>query len=708
MSISTKKIISAIDQLHSGFTIDDLNKKVIKISDESNEINTKNKRSKRKKKASQTTSKDILKINEILKALVYSGFIEKNKKRLIKKTDFIFDGEIQVNRKGDSSIEYNQHSVIIKKCDTNSAQNNDNVKVKIYDCRRGCFYGRVVSINTRKKELNIGRVTSKTDNLIIFRLLDVQSEINTCALKKDKNPIIGNFAEVLLTNNKISGMTECKAVNYFEEDDESFDFIRIRNRHSLPDDYRNTKEFNDSYSITEDESNNESNNRKDYTKLFTITIDGDSAKDFDDAISIKENKKSTKLYVHIADVSAYVIQGSELDIEAFKRGTSYYLGDKVIPMLPEVLSNDLCSLKEGVPRYTLTAEMTFNSNGDITKFDAFRGIINVNKRLTYNIAEDILNKKESDKISKTLHAMMKLATLLKNKRIKNGRIDLNISDEEIIYDDKKVKDIRFSKRLKSQSLIEEFMLSANETVSKTLKDNSVPALYRVHEKISDDNLLALKKFLQVLNIKIVKSKDSGKAIQNILKSVSGKPYEHVVNLVILKSMMQAYYGPEPLGHFGLGFLDYTHFTSPIRRYPDLIVHRCLKNFIDKKNPAYRTEELILLGEKSSEMERIAQKAERDFVKIKSCRLMKNRIGEKFDVTISGMTKFGIFVTLIGTPIEGMIPLRNFTDDYYILKEDDFTVIGRKYNKRYRLGDKIKARLVVVDMENLRIDFELGY
>jgi ribonuclease R len=350
--------------------------------------------------------------------------------------------------------------------------------------------------------------------------------------------------------------------------------------------------------------------------------------------------------------------------------------------------------------------MTFNNTGDMIKFEAFRGIIKVNKRLTYNIAEKILNEKESDKISTTLHKMIRLSDLLGNKRIKDGRIDLNISDEEIIYENKKVKGIKFAKRLKSQSLIEEFMLSANEAVSKTLKEHSIPTLYRVHESISDENLFALKKFFQLLNIKIEKSKNPGKAIQNILKSVSGKQYEHVVNLVILKSMMQAYYGPEPLGHFGLGFLDYTHFTSPIRRYPDLIVHRCLKSFIDKKNPSYKIEELLLLGEKSSEMERIAQKAERDFIKIKSCRLMKDRIGEGFDVIISGMTKFGVFVSLIDMPIEGMVPLKNFTDDYYILKEDNFTIVGRKYNKRYRLGDKIKVRLVVVDMENLRIDFEI--
>jgi len=211
----------------------------------------------------------------------------------------------------------------------------------------------------------------------------------------------------------------------------------------------------------------------------------------------------------------------------------------------------------------------------------------------------------------------------------------------------------------------------------------------------------------VLNVKLDTGKTMGKSIQDVLEKVSGKPYEQVVNLVVLKSMMQAYYGPEPLGHFGLGFLDYTHFTSPIRRYPDLIVHRCLKTLIDSSTPPYRMPELIEIGEKSSMMERIAQKAERDLIKIKSCRLMKQHIGEEFDVIISGLTKFGMFVSLIEMPIEGMVPLKNLTDDYYVLKEDEFTVIGRKLNKRYRLGDRIKVKLVNADMEMLRIDFDLA-
>lgn len=700
MPISSKKIISVIEELPAGFTRNDLNRKLIRASEETSPSD-KNRRRK-KKKTAETASRDLSKIEETLKALLSSGFIQKDKQRLVKKLKFTFDGKIKVSRGGDSLVKYNGIDIIIRREDTNNAQNDDTVTVKIYDYRRGYFSGRVMKVSTRSKESSIARVTGKTGNLILFRLLDVQGDVNVCAQKKGTDPVIGEFATISFTENRISGMAECKVLEYFGEDDESYDFIRIKNRHSLPDDHEYFTESAADIKVPEEELLN----RKDYTKLFTVTIDGDTAKDFDDAISIKENKKTTKLYVHIADVSAYVPVGSRLDQEAYLRGTSYYLGNKVIPMLPETLSNDLCSLKEGVKRYTLTAEMNFDEKGNLTKLEAFRGIIKVNKRLTYNIAEQMLNKRPWGPTAVILHKMMKFANILNAKRVRDGRLDLNLTDEEIVYDGNKVKEIKFAKRLKSQTLIEEFMLSANEAVSKTLKENSIPSLYRVHEKISDENLAALKKFLQVLSIKINITEAPGKAIQEILQKVSGKPYEQVVNLVVLKSMMQAFYGAVPLGHFGLGFLDYTHFTSPIRRYPDLIVHRCLKSLIDQKQGPYRLEELIVIGEKSSTMERIAQKAERDLIKMKSCRLIKNRIGEEFEVIISGVTKFGMFVSLIEMPIEGMVPLKNLTDDYYILKEDDFTIIGRKYNRRYRLGDKIRVRLVTADIENLRIDFDL--
>lgn len=699
MPISSKKIIRTIDEFPSTFTRNDLHKKLLIPGKEETESRSK----KRKKSGKGSQSKDLSKIESTLNLLIDAGFIVKEKQRFRKANPLTIEGTIRINSSGDAIVKYNEEDIIIRREDTGNAQNNDSVTVEICDCRKGFLSGRVSNVVKRKKEVNLGRVTAKTGGLIILRLLDVQGETEVCVQKSDKSPAIGDYAILTLTGKMISGRTEGKIIQYFSEDEEKHDFTRIKLRHSLPDDHDYFNEDEIDLTVPEEEMEN----RKDYRKLFTITIDGDTAKDFDDAISIKESGKSTKLYVHIADVSAYIRKGSKLDEEAFSRGTSYYLGDRVIPMLPERLSNDLCSLKEGVDRLTLTAEMNFDAQGNMTKFEAYRGIIRVNKRLTYNNAEKIINGRSLAQMNRTIQKMNKLAKLLNRKRINDGKLDLNLTDQEVIYENGTVKEIRFAPRLQSQSLIEEFMLSANEAVSRALKENEIPALYRVHEKISEDNIISLKRFLTVLNVKLDTGKTMGKSIQDVLEKVSGKPYEQVVNLVVLKSMMQAYYGPEPLGHFGLGFLDYTHFTSPIRRYPDLIVHRCLKTLIDSSTPPYRMPELIEIGEKSSMMERIAQKAERDLIKIKSCRLMKQHIGEEFDVIISGLTKFGMFVSLIEMPIEGMVPLKNLTDDYYVLKEDEFTVIGRKLNKRYRLGDRIKVKLVNADMEMLRIDFDLA-
>jgi len=695
MPVSNKKVFSVIDALPPFFTRKTLGDIILKPDQ-------KDKKGKTKKKASYKPQKDIAKIEESLKALISLGFLVKEKNGFRKKGSLEFTGAIKVNSSGNAAAEYNDNDIIITKKDSNFAANNDNVGIKIYDYKKGFFYGKVTEITRRDKTVYAAKVQRKTGPSAILTLLDAQADLEAISFDTSKDVNTGDFAIVVLTGKTASGRRECRIVKTYKEDDEELDFLRVKIKHELPDSYSSSYEKTDPETLI---PRVELQDRKDYTKLFTVTIDGDTAKDFDDALSIKVNKKTTKLYVHIADVSAYIQKNSTLDREAFHRGTSYYLGNRVIPMLPEIISNESCSLKEGVKRYTLTAEMLFDSSGNMTRFEAFRGIIRVNKRLTYESADKILKKKGFGPLNTNLKIMMKLAETLHKKRSSSGRLDLNLTDQEIVYDKDKLKEIRFAARLKSHKLIEECMLSANEAVSKTLKDNGVPSLYRVHEKISDENLESLKKFMLVLGIKIPGDKNTGINLQEVLKKVSGKPYEQVVSLVILKSMMQAFYGPEPLGHFGLGFTDYTHFTSPIRRYPDLVVHRCLKSLIDSSSPPYDMQQLLEAGEKSSTMERIAQKGERDLIKIKSCRILKNSIGNEFEAVISGMTRFGLFVSLIAMPIEGMIPLKNLKDDYYNLNEDNYTVTGRRTGRVFRLGDKLNVKLVQADIETLRIDFE---
>jgi len=292
-------------------------------------------------------------------------------------------------------------------------------------------------------------------------------------------------------------------------------------------------------------------------------------------------------------------------------------------------------------------------------------------------------------------------------RMTRGRVDLNIPGEEIIYDATGgTADLRFGTRLSSHRIIEEFMLSANEAASKTLREAGVPTLYRIHENIGEEKLTALAGFFRTIGVKFDRARGIGLALQEVVDAVAGKGYEQVVNFIILRSFMQAFYGSEPVGHFGLGFRDYTHFTSPIRRYPDLVVHRCIKSLLEGAKPPYTLAALDAMGEKNSASERLAMKAERDFYKLKSCRLMAGQVGRSFDVVVSSVSKYGLNVALIDRPVEGMVPMWTMTDDYYLVNEDEFTIVGKRLGRRFRIGDRLRAVLTGADIETLRLDFAI--
>lgn len=695
MSKTSSRIVQAIEKQKGFFTPNDIVSSVLLST-------TKSKKSKKSTKVSQRQAQQTAnRVQNAISTLYQCGFVTKQKGKYRVAQPFSFTGTFIHSKKGDGIVYlHDDIEVHIYREDVNHARNKDIVQVQLTDIHRGTLFGRVTSIVTANKQMFFARCVKPNGKFYILQLLDVPGNIQVIT-KENIKP--GVLAIVTVKNSFIQNYQEC-TINTLIEHEEEYDVQRIVGKYSLPGAH---PEYEHLETIEQDVHPHELNNRKDYRKLLTVTIDGETAKDFDDAISIEYKNGIYTLYVHIADVSAYVYKDDTIDKEAYNRGTSYYLGNTVIPMLPEKLSNDLCSLKAGVDRLTLSVMLQFDEHGNYKTHKINRAIINVDQRLTYNVAQEILNSKKRSAIKTMLVHAKDLAQKLKAKRLSNGRVDLNLADAEMIFDNNaSIADIAFATRLDSHMIIEEFMLSANEVVSRVLRQNNVPTLYRIHEPIAQEKFIALQNFLKSLGITLKEEENVGLALQRVIDSVAQKEYQQVVNFIVLKSLMQAYYGPTPLGHFGLGFKDYTHFTSPIRRYPDLIVHRCIKSLIDRVQPPYSPDELAVIGEQSSKLERVAQSAERDLLKLKACRLLEERVGEEFEGIISGVTRFGFYVSLLDKPIEGMVPLKFLTDDYYLVNEDDYTVIGRRLGRRFRLGDLVKVRLINVDTDFMRIDFEV--
>ncbi len=642
-------------------------------------------------------------IENLLSALHGIGFLIKKKNSFIINPEFICRGKMKYFGSGSACVLLDDgYELPIRKEDTGSAQNGDAVMFEIADYHKGRFYARITAVQTRSKERHLARIDRPHTHGLVLTLLDTPGNIRVWAPVPRFSINTGYYAFVSICNETTPLGQKCEIQEAFPPEDESYDSMRIIVKHGLPDTHRSYRELQNISSIVQ----NELLGRKDYRDLYTITIDGETAKDFDDAISLEKEGKLQRLYVHIADVSSFVKKGSPLDRGALIRGNSYYIGDRVVPMLPEILSNEYCSLKAGVDRLTLSAELLIDEKGEVQEMSFHRGIIEVNRRLTYREADAIVKSKDRSEITTILQKFDALTLLLKEIRMKRGRVDLNIPNEEIIYDHGKIIDILFGKRLISHRIIEECMLSANEAASRLLRESGMPSLYRIHEKISEEKLSALINFFRSIGIRFDTKAPVGLALQHIIDGAMGKEYEQVVNLIILRSFMQAYYGSEPVGHFGLGFRDYTHFTSPIRRYPDLVVHRCIKALLDGTKPPYSVSALDDIGEKTSSAERVQMKAERDYVKLKACRLMNSRRGEQFDVVVTSVSRLGMNVSLIDRPIEGMVPLWTLTDDYYLVNEDDFTIVGKRLGRRFRIGDKLRAVLLNADIDTMHLDFKI--
>ena len=460
--------------------------------------------------------------------------------------------------------------------------------------------------------------------------------------------------------------------------------------------------------------------RVDLRTLQTVTIDGERAKDFDDAVSIEKLPDGRfRLWVHIADVSYYVPWGSELDNESYNRGTSVYLPDRVIPMFPERLSNHICSLNPREDRLTLTAEMMFDGNGNRINYKIYESVINSNERMTYTAVKEILEDEDSKIISRysdlieTFHLMRELCLKLRAKRMGRGSIDFDLPEPEIILDlQSKTINIVRSERNIAHQIIEEFMLAANETIAQHMGNKEIPFIYRVHESPDEDKITEFNEFMEDLGYKFKLNHQQPKTFQRLLNKLEGKSEETLINQLLLRSMKQARYSTENIGHFGLASQHYTHFTSPIRRYPDLIVHRLIKEV--SKNRRVKEDRRSMLDAKlkdiakhSSERERLSMEAEREVVELKKLEFMQDKIGSEYDGVISGVVAFGFFVELEDILVEGLVRVTSMYDDFYRFEERQHRLAGDRTDKVYRLGDKVRVRVDKVDMEKRKIDFILA-
>lgn len=456
--------------------------------------------------------------------------------------------------------------------------------------------------------------------------------------------------------------------------------------------------------------------RADLTDKCFVTIDGEDAKDFDDALccEVSEDKKTWTLYVAIADVSHYVTPDSELDKEALKRGNSTYFPDRVVPMLPEILSNELCSLKPKVDRNTLVCKIELNHKGQVKNYAFMTGLIHSKARLTYTQVNQYLDDGtaiQSKLVRQNIDLLFQLFEQLIAQRAERGALDFDLTESKIIMDEhKKIADIHPLRRGISERIVEECMLLANTCAAKFLKTNKIPCLYRVHEAPDENTVDDLKEFLNEMGLRFTgRSKAKPKHFQSLIETADGSGKEHLVQKLLLRSMMQAVYSPKAKGHFGLAYPIYTHFTSPIRRYPDLLVHRAIKLLIKaspKKHYEYTRKKLEHMGEHCSMTERRSEEATREVMYSLKCEYMMDKVGEEHDGIISGVTAFGLFVELNDLFIDGLVHVSTLNNDYYQFDSKRHRLTGERSKQQFHLGDTVRVKVKHIDIDEKEIDFEL--
>jgi ribonuclease R len=594
------------------------------------------------------------------------------------------------------------------------ALHGDKVVVRIEHTARGRKEGRIVKVTERRTK-NITGFLKKHKKLLFLVPDDgrISSHFIVDAGTKTTDGNDGDLVAAKVTKFADGGDPECRILKVFRKLDDVKKINQfIVYKHALSPRFKSTVELQ----ARETDVAISLDGRLDLRKTTHVTIDGEFAKDFDDAVFIEKKRGGFLLYVSIADVSYYVRPGSALDSEAYARGTSVYFPGTVIPMLPRQLSNVICSLNPYEDRMTVTARLRYDRKGDLLQASFDPSVIKSARRLTYRQVEDALVKKDK-KTREDLKALLPqlelmgdLATTLKARREARGNLDFDLPEPELVLDmEGAISNILRSERMFSQSIIEEFMIAANEAVARFISDRKLPLIYRVHEPPEREKLNDFEKLLSILGVQYKIDTKGRLPLQSILKNVREKQHEFLINRILLRSMKQARYSARNKGHFGLALDYYSHFTSPIRRYPDLICHRVLKAAVAgaaPTKPPYREDELERMAIHLSERERAAMESERETEDRIRVLFMKERVGDACQGIISRISSFGFFVELFDVFVEGLVLLSTLHDDYYAFEEEKFRLIGRRTRKVFRIGDTVKVRVAMADVEKNMLHFTL--